>query len=146
MERMKASLVWATPQPEKTIALAMRRCYSTKPVEEIDTELNQKGVDYWKHLIELALRDKSLDVIEHFCMELVIEDLDEEEAGKIAGTFPFARFLKVAPGTWLLSMNARTLIEAWRLENGRELAAKVIKAMKEKGIGTTFISVAFAGE
>ena len=33
---MKVSLVWSSPNPEKTIAVAMMRCYSTKTIEEIE--------------------------------------------------------------------------------------------------------------
>ena len=42
---MKVSLVWSSPSPERTIAVAMRRCYSTKPIEEIQSELEQKGAE-----------------------------------------------------------------------------------------------------
>jgi len=140
---MKASIVWSSPNPEKTIAIAMRRCYSTKPLNEIQAELDQKGPEYWKHLIGLAIRDKSLDVIEHFCLEILMEDLTEQDACKLAMSFPFMRFLKISPNTWLVAINARTLLEAHNREDGRQFATAILHALKSSSIGSGFVEVAF---
>ncbi|MDG6933799.1 MAG: hypothetical protein JRN68_03795 [Nitrososphaerota archaeon] len=140
---MKASIVWSSPEPEKTIAIAMRRCYSTKPIEEIQSELDQKGSEYWKHLIGLALRDKSLDVVEHFCLEVLIEGLPENEAGRLAMYFPFMRFLKISQDVWLVSINARTLIEAYHTPEGKGVMSEIMAAMKKSDVGSDFLQVAF---
>jgi thymidylate synthase (FAD) len=68
---MRAKLLWHTPNPEQTVALAMRRCYSSKPIEDLEAELTSKP-GYEKELIARALRDKTFDVIEHavFMFEL----------------------------------------------------------------------------
>lgn len=140
---MKASIVWSSPEPEKTIAIAMRRCYSTKPIQEIQSELDQKGSEYWKHLIGLALRDKSLDVVEHFCLEVLFEGLPENEAGRLAMYFPFMRFLKISQDVWLVSINARTLIEAYHTPEGKETMSEIMSAMKKSDVGSGFLQVAF---
>jgi len=68
---MRVRLLWHTPEPEITVALAMRRCYSSKPIEDLEAELKSKP-GYEKDLIAKALRDKTFDVIEHavFMFEL----------------------------------------------------------------------------
>ena len=142
---MKASLVWSSPSPEKTIAVAMRRCYSTKTIEEIEAELEQKGADYWKFLLTKALQDKSLDVIEHFTMTLVIDGLSEAEAGRMAIRFPFVRFTRLGSDSWLVSMNARTLIEIWRDAASKDFAGMVIAELDSKKVCPLLQSLAFGG-
>jgi thymidylate synthase (FAD) len=68
---MRAKLLWYTPNPELAVALAMRRCYSSKPIEDLEAELVSKP-GYERELIARALRDKTFDVIEHavFMFEL----------------------------------------------------------------------------
>ncbi len=140
---MKVTLIWATPYPERTIAIAMRRCYSTKPIEEIETELEQKGQEYWKYLLTRALQDKSLDVIEHYQLELLIEDLSEDEVEKVATTYPFLRFLRLNEKDWLVSMNARTLIEVWRDDTNKAFARSVVDQLNTNRTSPIFNSVAF---
>ena len=69
---MRVKLLWSTPNPELTVALAMRRCYSSKPIEELETELRSKP-GYEKELISKAIRDKTFDVIEHAVFMFEIE-------------------------------------------------------------------------
>ena len=140
---MRASLVWSVPKPERTIAVAMRRCYSSKPIEEIEAELEQKGPEYWKYLLSRALQDKSLDVIEHFVFTLVVEGMEEVEVGELAQNFPFARFLPIQGKAWLLSMNARTLIEIWRRPDFRPFAEAVVTELDSKGVCPIFNSLVF---
>jgi len=140
---MKASLVWSSPSPEKTIAIAMRRCYSTKPIEEIESELAQKGPEYWKYLLAKALQDRSLDVIEHFTMTLMVDGVKEVEAGELARSFPYLRFLRVGANSWLLSMNARTLIEMWRNQSSKSFAEAVVSELDGRGICPVLIPLAF---
>jgi hypothetical protein len=143
---MKASLVWSSPEPEKTIAVAMRRCYSTKPIEEIQTELDQKGEEYWRFLLTKALQDKSLDVIEHFTMTMIVDGVAEAEAGRLSMEFPFVRFLRIAGDSWLLSMNARTLIEMWRGQTSRPFASVIVAELEAKRICPLLQSLAFGGK
>jgi len=140
---MKASLVWSSPSPEKTIAVAMRRCYSTKPIEEIETELDQKGVEYWKYLLAKALQDKSLDVIEHFTMTFALEGAKEAEAGEIVRGFPYVRFLRTGTDSWLVSMNARTLIEMWRNGPSKKTAEVFVSELGARGVCPALIPLAF---
>jgi len=137
-------LVWSVLKPEKTIAIAMRRCYSAKPIEEIEAELEQKGPEYWKYLLSKALQDKSLDVIEHFAFTLVIEGLSEEEVGKLVRDFPFIRFLHLRERDWLVSMNARTLIEVWRSRTSMDFAKSIIAEFDSKNVCPIFNSLAFS--
>lgn len=140
---MKVSLVWSSPSPEKTIAIAMRRCYSTKPIEEIESELTQKGPEYWKYLLAKALQDKSLDVIEHFTMTLMVDGVKEVDAGELARNFPYLRFLRVGADSWLLSMNARTLIEMWRSRSAKAFAEAVVSELEKRNVCPVLIPVAF---
>jgi thymidylate synthase (FAD) len=71
---MRVKLLWHTPNPEITVALAMRRCYSSKPIEELEKELLSKP-GYEKELIAKALRDKTFDVIEHAVFMFEIEGI-----------------------------------------------------------------------
>jgi hypothetical protein len=140
---MKASLVWSSPSPEKTIAVAMRRCYSTKPIEEIEAELDKKGPEYWKYLLVKALQDKSLDVIEHFTMTFMLEGTKESEVGELARSFPYVRFLRAGTDSWLVSMNGRTLIEMWRNGSSRETAEVLVMELGNRCICPVLIPVAF---
>ncbi len=140
---MKVSVVWSSPSPEKTIAVAMRRCYSTKTIEEIETELDQKGSEYWKYLLTRALQDKSLDVLEHFTMTLLVEEMNAGDAGNLARSFPYVRLSYLAEDDWLLSLNARTLVELWRDAEARPFAEAVIGELDAKGISPLFNSIAF---
>jgi Thymidylate synthase complementing protein len=142
---MKASLVWSAPKPELTIAIAMRRCYSTKPIEEIEQELEQKGPEYWKYLLTRAMQDKSLDVIEHFTMTMALEEMPEEEARWLTGAFPFVRLTRLGERSWLLSMNARTLIEMWRDGEARRFAAILVAELDAKKICPILSPLAFGG-
>src|SRR3989454_10026221 len=92
---MKVSLVWHTPNPERTIAVAMRRCYSTKPIDDIEAELEQKGREYWKYLLTRALHDKWLDVFKHYCLELWIEDTPEAERTRVPTECPLIPLLSL---------------------------------------------------
>jgi hypothetical protein len=140
---MKVSLVWTSPSPEKTIAIAIRRCYSTKPIEEIESELTQKGPEYWRYLLTKALQDKSLDVIEHFTMTLMVDGMREGEAGELSRSFSYVRLLRVGADSWLLSMNARTLIEMWRSQRSRSFAEAVVSELDGRGICPVLIPLAF---
>lgn len=140
---MKAVLVWSSPSPEKTIAVAMRRCYSTKPIEEIDSELDQKGPEYWKYLLTKALQDKSLDVIEHFTMSFMVDGMKETEAGDLARAYTHLRFLRAGPESWLLSMNGRTLIEMWRSEASNGVAKVFVGELDRRGICPLLMPLAF---
>ena len=140
---MKVSLVWSSPNPERTIAVAMRRCYSTKPIEEIEAELEQKGKDYWKYLLTKAMQDKSLDVLEHFTLTLLIEGAAESEAGDIVRRFPYLRMTHLKGPDWLLSMNARTLVELWRDPLAKSFANQVAGELDRLGVCPIFNDVAF---
>ncbi|HUI87073.1 MAG TPA: FAD-dependent thymidylate synthase [Nitrososphaerales archaeon] len=140
---MKATLVWSVPKPEKVIAVAMRRCYSTKPIEEIEAELEQKGPEYWKYLMTRALQDKSLDVIEHFVFSVVVDGMPESEAGRLALGFPYVKFLRLGEGRWLVSMNARTLVEIWRGQAFRGLAEAVVAEFDRRDVCPIFNSLVF---
>ncbi len=140
---MKVALVWSSPSPERTIAVAMRRCYSTKPIEEIESELEQKGPEYWKYLLGKAMQDKSLDVLEHFTMTILVEGTAEAEAGDLARRFPYMRMTRLKGSDWLVSMNARTLVELWRDPDARGFAGLVADELDRLRICPIFNEVAF---
>jgi hypothetical protein len=140
---MKVSLIWTSPRPEKTIAVAMRRCYSTKPIEEIESELELKGAEYWKYLLGKAMQDKSLDVLEHFTMTLLLEGADESELGNLVRNFPYLRATRLKGSDWLLSLNSRTLVELWRDPHGKEFARLVVSELDSGNVCPIFNGMAF---
>jgi Thymidylate synthase complementing protein len=143
---MRVSLIWSSPKPERTIAVAMRRCYSTKPIEEIEAELEAKGPEYWKYLISKAMQDKSLDVLEHFTMTLLVEGVGAAEMGRIVMAFPYLRAANLKGDEWIVSLNARTLVELWRDGRGKSLAKTIISELDEKKVSPIFNALAFESE
>lgn len=142
---MRVSLLWSSPHPERTIAVAMRRCYSTKTIEEIESELEQKGTDYWKYLLTKALQDKSLDVFEHFTLTLLVEEGADEAIGTLVRNFPYLRATRIKDANWFVSMNARTLVELWRSGSGKAFAELVVSELANKSVCPVFNEVAFGG-
>jgi len=140
---MKVSLAWSSPHPERTIAVAMRRCYSTKPIEDIEAELEQKGPEYWKYLIGKALQDKSLDVFEHFVLTLSVEEMAQADMGLLTRTFPYLRATHLRLSEWLLTLNARTLVELWKDARGKPLAEAVVTELSQRGVCPIFSELAF---
>ena len=140
---MKVSLVWSSPSPERTIAVAMRRCYSTKTIEEIESELEQKGAEYWKYLLTKCMQDKSLDVLEHFTLSLTVEGFGEDDVAKVAGGFPYVRISGLGAESWLMSLNARTLVEMWRAPAARKLAESIVSELDSKNVCPVFNQVVF---
>jgi len=142
---MKVSLVWSSPSPERTIAVAMRRCFSTKAIEEIESELEQKGPEYWKYLLSKALQDKSLDVLEHFTLTLLVEGAGEPDVGGIVRNFPYLRATHLKDADWLFSLNARTLVELWRDQRGKAFAGLVVSELGSRNVCPIFNELAFGG-
>ncbi|MBI3840362.1 MAG: FAD-dependent thymidylate synthase [Thaumarchaeota archaeon] len=140
---MKASLVWASPKPERTIATAMRRCYSTKVIEEIEAELEQKGPVYWKFLLTKAMQDKSLDVLEHFTMTMLVEEAGDPEVGSLARSYPYLRMMRLNASDWLVSLNARTLVELWKDPGAKAFAETFVTELDGKGVCPLFNELAF---
>ena len=140
---MKVSLVWSSPKPERTIAVAMRRCFSTKVIEEIESELEQKGNEYWKYLLSKALQDKSLDVLEHFTLTLLVEGSGEAEMGGFVRNFPYLRETHLKDSDWLVSMNARTLVELWRDQRGKPFADLIVSELDRRDVCPIFNQLAF---
>ena len=143
IDGLKVSLIWNCPSPEKVISLAMRRCYSTKTIEELDAELDQKGTEYMKYLLRRALEDKALDVFEHFRLEFLVEGVDEAFVNSILVSYPFAHWLRIKNSDWLLAINARTLIEMWRDQEKKPFASILINELKETHASDLFNSVIF---
>lgn len=140
---MKVSLVWSSPKPERTIAVAMRRCYSTKAIEDIENELEQKGAEYWKFLLTKCLQDKSLDVLEHFTMSLLVEGAGEVEVSRLVRRFPYIHVTRLNEADWLFSVNARTLVELWRDREGKPFAESVVAELDKKKVSPLFNELAF---
>jgi len=140
---MKISVIWSSPLPERTIAVAMRRCYSTKSIEDIETELEQKGAEYWKYLLTKAMQDKSLDVLEHFALTLLAEGADDARVGDLVRSFPYLRVTQLKDLDWMISLNARTLVELWRAPKGKAFADLVVSELDKDGVCPIFNEVAF---
>jgi len=140
---MKVTLVWSSPHPEKTIAVAMRRCYSTKPIEDIETELEQKGPEYWKYLLSKALQDKSLDVLEHFVLTVAVGGAAETDMGVLVRAFPYLRATQLGPIDWLMTLNARTLVELWKDPRGKAFAGMIVSELSQRGVCPIFNLLAF---
>lgn len=140
---MKVTLVWSSPFPERTIAVAMRRCYSTKVIEDIETELEQKGPEYWKFLLTKALQDKSLDVLEHYTMTLLVEGGDQVQMASLLVDHPYLRATELKGPAWLVSLNARTLVELWNDAGSKNFAESVVSELDSKNVSPLFNGLAF---
>ena len=140
---MKVSLVWSSPKPERTIAVAMRRCYSTKVIEDIEVELEQKGAEYWRFLLTKCLQDKSLDVLEHFTMSLLVEGAGEAEISRLICRFPHIHATRLNETDWLFTVNSRTLVELWRDREGRLFAESVVAELDRKKVSPLFNELVF---
>jgi len=140
---MKVSIVWSSPSPERTIAVAMRRCYSTKAIEDIESELEEKGPEYWRYLMGKALQDRSLDVLEHFTLTLLVEGAGEPEVGLLAVAFPYLRATRLKGEDWLVTLNARTLVELWRDPRGSSFARTIVAELDRRGVCPNFNELAF---
>ena len=71
---MRVVMITHTPMPERVVALAMRRCYSTKPIEELGRELDATP-GYQERLIKDAFEKHTFDVIEHAVFTFDIEGI-----------------------------------------------------------------------
>jgi len=140
---MKVSLVWTSPKPERTIAVAMRRCYSTRAIEDIESELELKGPEYWKYLLSKALQDRSLDVLEHFVLTLILEETEEADVCTLTMNFPYLRATFLSGNDWLLTLNARTLVELWKDSRGMSVARMIVSELDNKNVCPIFNEVAF---
>jgi hypothetical protein len=140
---MKVTLIWSSPSPERTIAVAMRRCYSTKPIEEIESELEQKGAEYWKYLLTKAMQDKSLDVLEHYTMTFIVEGASGADVGGLVRGFPYLRATHLRDSDWLFSLNARTLVELWKDPRGKDFAGLVVSELDNQKVSPIFNELAF---
>jgi len=114
-------------------------------IEDIETELQQKGPDYWKYLIAKCLEDKSLDVLEHFTLTITVEGVGEVEMGALAIGFPYLRSSRLSASDWLVSLNARTLVELWRSGANRVFAKAVISELDRNNVCPIFNALAFGG-
>jgi hypothetical protein len=121
----------------------MRRCYSTKPIEDIEIELEQKGSEYWKYLLLKALQDKSLDVLEHFVLTVATEGASEADVGLLTRAFPYLRATHLRAGDWLVTLNARTLVELWKDPRGRPTAEAIVSELAQKEVCPIFCELAF---
>ena len=64
----------------------------------------------------------------------------------MARDFPFVRFLRLGDSSsWLLTMNARTLIEMHRTSPPVTLAGEVVAELDRKKVCPVLSSVAFGG-
>jgi len=121
----------------------MRRCYSTKTIEEIESELEQRGSEYWKYLLTKAMQDKSLDVLEHFTLTLLVEGASEADVGNLVCSFPYLRATRLKDADWLFSMNARTLVELWKDPRGKDFGGLVVSELDGRGVSPIFNELAF---
>ncbi len=140
---MRVSLIWSSPNPERTIATAMRRCYSTKPIEDIEAELEQKGSEYWKFLLSKALQDKSLDVLEHYTMTLMVEGAKDDDVCQLLLGHPHIRATLLKEEAWFVSLNARTLVELWKGTASKAFAELVVAELGRREVGSLFNELAF---
>jgi hypothetical protein len=121
----------------------MRRCYSTKPIEDIEAELEQKGADYWKFLLTKALQDKSLDVLEHYTMTLLIQGAEQRGVTMLLRSHPYLRATNLKEDDWFLSLNARTLVELWHDAEVKSFAESIVAELDGKKVSPLFNSLAF---
>ena len=67
---MKVALLCHTPDPDKTVAIAARRCYSALPSEELDASLTEEKI---QALLLKLLKSNHLSPFEHASFTFAIE-------------------------------------------------------------------------
>lgn len=70
---MKVSLVAYTPHPEKIVFLAARLCYSSKPLEALEKEFENRA--YVKSFLSKLIALGHHSVLEHASFTFLIEDI-----------------------------------------------------------------------
>jgi thymidylate synthase (FAD) len=103
-------LLWHTPEPERLIGAAMRRCYTTHPIETILREVSK---EYGEYLAASAFERSEYDVYEHVRVLCLAVGSDRE----VLYTLLRHRYIEATPlgGAWLFSFNLRTAVEGARL-------------------------------
>ena len=96
-----------------------------------------------KYILGKSMQEKSLDVLEHFTMTLLVEGAAEADAGDLARRFPYLRMTRLKDSDWLVSMNSRTLVELWKDPAGRGFAGQVADELDRLCICPIFNEVAF---
>jgi thymidylate synthase (FAD) len=89
----------------------MRRCYTTKVWEELTKDVDAPG--YAAYLTESAFRRLEFDVYEHV-RSLFLVEAKPEEMLSLLQAHPHVSFSKVGEGSFLVSLNLRTLTEMGR--------------------------------
>ena len=106
---MQLDVLWYTDEPEKKIGVAMRRCYTTYPIETIQEEVSR---EYGEYLVAAAYERYEFDVYEHVRMLCVAKASEREMLDTILNH----RYVEATAldQKWLLSLNLRTALEAAR--------------------------------
>ncbi len=112
--KLKVVRLWSSPEPERLIGLAMRRCYTTKVWEELLQDVQTAG--YPEYLTESAFRRLEFDVYEHVRMLFTVLAVPSEMLSLLQ-THPQVVSSKLSEGSFLVSMNLRTLTEMSRKLN-----------------------------
>jgi thymidylate synthase (FAD) len=102
--------LWHTPEPERLIGVAMRRCYTTHPIETILQEVSR---EYGEYLVASAYERSEYDVYEHVRILCLAEGSERE----VLHTLLRHRYIEATPlgDGWLFSFNLRTAVEGARL-------------------------------
>ena len=74
---------------------------------------------------------------------LTVEGFGEDDVAKVAGGFPYVRISGLGAESWLMSLNARTLVEMWRAPAARKLAESIVSELDSKNVCPVFNQVVF---
>jgi thymidylate synthase (FAD) len=101
-------IVWHTKEAERIIGIAMRRCYTTKPIELIEEEVTP---EYGAYLSASAYQRMEFDVYEHVRIT-VLADLSADDLLSLLLKYRYLDATPLTKESWLISFNLRTAVEA----------------------------------
>jgi len=101
-------VLWYTKEAERMIGMAMRRCYTTKPIELIEEEVTS---EYGAYLSASAYHRMEFDVYEHVRI-LALVELSAEALLNLLLRYRYLDATPLGKETWLISFNLRTAVEA----------------------------------
>ncbi|MER3601279.1 MAG: thymidylate synthase (FAD) [Nitrososphaerota archaeon] len=101
-------VLWHTAEAERLIGIAMRRCYTSKPLQEIMEEVS---AEYGAYLTCSAYQRMEFDVYEHVRISGLMTASPEELLSLLL-RFRYLDVTRLDRETWLVSFNLRTALEA----------------------------------
>jgi len=74
---------------------------------------------------------------------LLAEGVGLGEMDKLLLGYPYLRATRLGGDDWLVSLNARTLVELWKDDEVKPFAESIVSELNERNVSPLFNSLAF---